>query len=583
MAVLGGLVVAVVGVTGFLAERGLRERETARLEKTLVERALLVREVLGGLSLEESRTPRLDTLADRLGEVTQGRVTLIAADGTVLGDSEVASGGLHQLQNHANRPEVVTALSGRTGADQRYSQTLKRPLIYVALPAQEGLDPDGVIRVAIGTESAEMAVNDLRRELGFAVAFGLIAAVVLSYMISWLITRSIGQLRDEVRAIADGQLERRLLWEPADELGEIGEAIDRMAEQLRERLDDATAEKEQLKAVLGSMTEGVLVVDRNNRIVLANPRFRELFSAWGEVEGRRVARVVRNPDVEGALSEALVQEEVATREIELAGPDRHRVLVHSVRLPSESSRGGAVAVFHDVTEIRHLEEVRSVFIANASHELRTPITSIRGFAETLLNSPPDEDIQPYLQVIHRNSERLANLVSDLLELSSIESQKTPFHPAPVELVEMVTHLADDLSPRLKEAQLEMVVTGDSEVTAWADRHATERILANLLDNAIKYSDPVGEIRIEVKQTKDRALVDIQDQGIGIPAEDQPHIFERFYRVDRARSRSLGGTGLGLSIVKHLLQSMGGDIHVSSKPGAGSCFHFSLPCQEQGAT
>ncbi|MCH2173539.1 ATP-binding protein [Myxococcota bacterium] len=576
MAALGVLVVAVVGVTGGLAERGLREREMTRLEGVLDERARMVREVLGGVSLRSTEIARLDALADRLGEVTGGRVTLIAPDGIVLGDSEVPVEGIGQLENHADRPEVVRALAGATGTVRRSSQTLKRSLIYFAVPAGEAGAPQGVIRVAIGTESAERAVNDLRRELILAAALGLLAAVVLSYLISWLMTRYVARLRDGVRDIADGQLERRLLWDPRDELGEIAESIDRMAEQLRRQLDEANAENERLEAVLGSMVEGVLVIDQEKVILLANPRFRELFSVWGEVEDRPLGEVVRNVDLDEALSLALDQHEPSIREIEVGSPEPRQILIHSVRFPSQNTQVGAVAVFHDMTDIRRLEEVRSDFIANASHELRTPITSIRGFAETLLNTPPGEDLNSYLKVIERNAERLSNLVDDLLELSRIEGQRTLLQLDEVELVELAKHLVDDLGPRLAGAELEAVIEGDEEVTVWADRHATERVLANLVNNAIQYSDPVGRIRISLHEEEHRAVVEIEDQGIGIPSDDLPRIFERFYRVDRARSRSLGGTGLGLSIVKHLVQGMSGDIQVKSQPGTGSCFRFTLP-------
>jgi len=577
MVALGGLVVVVVGLVGGVAERGLHQRETERLERALEQRASLIREVLGGASLESRQFVRLDGLADRLGEVTGHRVTLITRDGEVVGDSEVPAISLTGLENHADRPEVVEALAGKVGTDRRYSQTLKRPLIYVALPAKEMLGIHGVIRVAMGTDSAEQAVSELRRELMVAAALGLGAAVLLSYIIAWWITRTIGRLRDGVQALAHGEVDKRLPWAPGGELGEIVESINQMAERLKAQLGDATAEKQKLTAVLGSMAEGVLVADTDGRTVLANPRFREFFSAWGEVEGRSVLEVVRHPDLDAVLAEALSETHEVAREISIPGTEVRRVMVYAVAFPPEGPREGVVAVFHDISEIRHLEEVRRDFIANASHELRTPITSIRGFAETLVaGAAGGGESSAHLDVILRNAERLSNLVDDLLELSRIEGQNVPFRPAELDLAAMLKAHLVDLAPRVKEAELQTRLEIRAEVIALADREATDRVIMNLIDNAIKYSNPGGMIELALWREGRRAFVEVRDQGIGIPEPDQTRIFERFYRVDLARSRSLGGTGLGLAIVRHLVQGMGGEVHVRSEPGRGAAFRFSLP-------
>ena len=579
MVALGGLVVAVVGVTGFLAERGLRERETSRIEDELRERAQLVRELLGETPISSSHRAQLDALADRVAEASSGRVTFIAPDGSVVGDSGVAVGQLAELQNHADRPEVVAAMGGDTGTDQRNSQTLRRPLLYLAVPATPSGSNRGVIRVAIGMESVGEAAEELRAVLVAAAALGLVVAFILSFIVSWFMSQSIGRLRDGVRSIADGHLEKRLHWDAGDELGEIAESIDRMAEQLRSRLDDATAEKEQLEAVLGAMVEGVLVLDSEKRIVLANPRLRELLSIWGEVEGRPLIEVARNAELDAALDAATQQDPPIVREIETTGPEPRKILLHAVRLPLGSARSGLVCVLHDVTEIRNLEEVRSDFIANASHELRTPITAIRGFSETLLNTPPDEDLAPYLRVIDRNAERLSHLVDDLLELSRVENQKAPLRTDDIDLGSLVRNLLEDLAPRLKEAEIAASVASEGEIFARADRRAVDRILVNLIDNAIKYSNSGDSLSVSIAQSGDRARIDVADTGIGIPEKDQSRIFERFYRVDMARSRALGGTGLGLAIVKHLAQAMGGEVHFKSRAGEGSTFHVVLPLSD----
>jgi two-component system phosphate regulon sensor histidine kinase PhoR len=263
------------------------------------------------------------------------------------------------------------------------------------------------------------------------------------------------------------------------------------------------------------------------------------------------------------------------------GANDRKIVMHAAAYPSAEHRAGTVAVFHDVTELQRLEQVRRDFIANASHELRTPLTSIRGFADTLLSKDTtEEERRTYLQVILRNSQRLTNLMEDLLELSRIESRKVPMRPTEVDVIRTGRILVADLEPRLREARLRIEVRATGPGGAWADRRAVEQVIANLLDNAVKYTNPGGRIELSIAGEGEVVRVSVADTGIGIPEEDRGRIFERFYRVDKARSRALGGTGLGLSIVKHLVQAMGGDIWVESQVGKGTRFTFTLPAASQ---
>ena len=573
MGALAALVVVVVGVTGVLAEQGLRAREMAALEASLLEHARLVDALVGDTAFDPSELARLDALADRAGDAADARVTLIARDGAVVGDSQVPLSALGTLDDHSTRPEVIRALRDQVGTSTRHSDTLVRELLYVAIPSGGG----GVVRLAVDLDGVDAAVAELRGELLAAGALGLAGALLLSFLISWLTLRQVEEVRDVVGAIADGKLERRLGWHARDELGQIAASINRMAEQLRTRLDEATAEKEQLEAVLASMVDGVLVLDRDGRIQLANPRFREITATWDEVEGRAPIEVVRHPEIDAALREAMDSDDPIVRELELGDVEERRILLHAVAFPSAENRAGIVGVFHDVTELQRLEQVRTDFIANASHELRTPLTSIRGFADTLLAGHSSEEEQrSYVEVIQRNAERLTNLMDDLLELSRAESRKAPLHPAEVDVARVAKVLVADLEPRARDSGRSIEIEGLAHAPAWADRRAVEQVLTNLLDNAVKYSNPEGRIRLVLEYEGDTLRISVQDDGIGIPAEDQARIFERFYRVDKARSRALGGTGLGLSIVKHLVQAMGGDIWLESSPGKGSRFTFTLP-------
>lgn len=407
---------------------------------------------------------------------------------------------------------------------------------------------------------------------------GLVLGLVLALGLAQLLAAPLEDLRRFAQALAEGDLARRLRWRgrPGQE---IASALDTMAEAVSARIALANAEKEQLQAVLAGMVEGVLVVGASGRIVLANPRLRQMFSAWGEVEGRTALEVIRNAGVDAALRAAAASGELVSVEVPVGAADERTILVNAVAFPASGPRLGTVAVFHDVTDLRRLETLRRDFVANVSHELKTPLTAVRGFTETLLSGGvPPADVDKYLGVILKHAERLGNLIDDLLELSRIESRKVPLQHAPVDVGRVAATVMSGMEPLLRSKNLavKLVQREDAPAVALADRRAVEQVLTNLLDNAAKYTNPGGHIEVAVGTSGDRVFAHVRDDGIGIPEEDLPRIFERFYRVEKARSRDLGGTGLGLSIVKHLVQAMDGEIFVESEPGRGSTFRFTLP-------
>ena len=579
VAALSMLVAVVVITSGVLAERGLRSRVAADLEGQLTRRAALVRQQVEGIPFEPASRERLDALAEAASHASEARVTLIAADGSVLGDSDIPLDELARTPNHAGRPEVQTALAGEVGRSARRSDTVKRSLLYLALPV---LGPDGgvtgAVRLAMDLDRIDVAAAALRRELIVGGALGLVAALALSFLLSWLSLRPIRELQEVVQEIAEGRLERRLLWQAGDERVEIARSINHMARQMGEQISKATREKARLEAVLASMAEGVLVLDADGRIVHANPRLRELLSVWGELAERRAAEVIRDPGIEAALREALGSSQPLVREIELGAAGEPVLLMHAAGFPASGPRAGTVAVFHDVSELRRLDRVRRDFIANASHELRTPLTAIQGFADTLRGgSLSHEELRPYLDVILRNSQRMASLVDDLLALSRIEGGRGGLEKVSVDLPRLTRTLLSDFQPRLAEARLEASLEAEPEpLQCLGDRQALEQILSNLLSNAVRYTNPGGRIDVRLRAREDGVEIEVADTGIGIPSAEQQRIFERFYRVDAARSRALGGTGLGLSIVKHLVKAMGGEVRVESEIGVGSRFTVRLP-------
>jgi two-component system phosphate regulon sensor histidine kinase PhoR len=386
------------------------------------------------------------------------------------------------------------------------------------------------------------------------------------------------EIRRFAEALAAGDLSRRLRWRRRPGR-EFADALDAMAEAVSARIAEANSEKEQLLAVLAGMVEGVLVVGAAGKIVLANPRLRQMFSAWGEVEGRTPLEVIRNAGVDDALRSAAATQELVSVEVQAGGAEERTILVNAVAFPTTGPRLGTVAVFHDVSELRRLESLRSDFVANVSHELKTPLTAVRGFAETLLSgSVPPQDVEKYLGVILKHAERLGSLIDDLLELSRIESRKQPLQFTSVDVGRVAVGVTTGMEPllRSKALSVKLVEQAEPPAEARADRRAVEQVLTNLLDNAAKYTNAGGHIEVQVTAAGDRIAVEVRDDGIGIPERDLPRIFERFYRVEKARSRDLGGTGLGLSIVKHLVQAMDGEIFVQSELGRGTTFRFTLP-------
>ena len=569
---LVGLVLVVAVAFGVVAQRGLARSARDRLASGLEANARLAAELLGAEPFAPAERTEIQHRVGVIGRATGMHVSLIAADGSVVADSDVSPSELAGVENHAGRPEVAEALAGRIGRTERVSGTLGRSFFYLAMPFQ-----GGALRLAADSARVAAEVDGLTQGLLAAASAGLVLAALLAAAFATLLTRRVHELRGVVKAIAAGDLTQRLPWRSGDELGAIASALDDMAEQLGRRLAQANDEQARLRAVLQGMVEGVLVLDRSGAVILANPRLRELFGVWGSVEGRPALEVIRRAEVDAALTEAVRSAEPVVREIQLGGPSARQLEMHAVRFPSHGALLGTVAVFHDVTEIHRLEGMRREFVANVSHELRTPLTAIRGFAETLRGSDLSADQRrQYLDVILRHSDRLAALIEDLLELSRIEGGTRELALEPVDVAGLARALLEDLKPRLDAGRLRAVVHVDEAPAALADRRALEQVLLNLLDNSIKYSEPGGKIEITLTGSADGLRIDVSDTGIGIPETDRARIFERFYRVEKARSRDLGGTGLGLSIVKHLVQALGGEVFVVSREGKGTTFTLRLP-------
>jgi signal transduction histidine kinase len=506
-----------------------------------------------------------DQLANSAAAALGHRITLIDSSGHVLGDSEFDGLALAALQNHSNRPEVVAAMRDGQGSSTRVSPSEGNEELYVAVRAGQG-----VARVSIVTAELDDIASRARRDVLLSGLIALVIALALAVVFSRQVTAPVIELRDVASAIASGDLSRRPALSAPGEVGELAAAVRRMAEQLDTRLQALQAEEVLLSAIVESLNESVLAVDAQRRVVQINRTGREWLDLKDEVPFS-ADLLPRDRALLDALAEALAGHIVDRVEAVIGG----RTLALTAR---PLGAGGAVLALFDLTSIRRLETVRRDFVANVSHELKTPLTAIRGFAETLVSELTDRaQHTQFADTIRANAERMQHLVDDLLDLSRIESGG--WAPAPHPLA--VAAAADDAFGPLRHLATERGVTlrvsvGDGTATVRADAVALRQALTNLIENAVRYTPHGGEVTVSSRADAAGVWIVVRDTGAGIPPEHLPRIFERFYRVDAARSRAEGGTGLGLAIVKHLVEAHGGRVTAESQPGKGTTISLLFP-------
>jgi two-component system phosphate regulon sensor histidine kinase PhoR len=507
------------------------------------------------------------------------RLTVISADGRVLCDTEADASG---MVNHLSRPEVAAALATGAGLDRRESATVHRPMLYAAARFGEG-PSTRVVRVAIPTDL--MAASERRLDwialLTILTTAGLV--VVPALYLGQKTAHRLQRMVEFSRAVAGGDFAAHLSATQRDELGELEESLDEMGRQLRMWLRGMQTESDKVRGILGAMIEGVVVISPTGDVILMNRRAEEIFALQpgADYRGRPLIETCRDPELQDLLRETIATGvQVSLREITLAGEAKRNLAVSVAPL---ADRVGFVLVFHDITEIKRLETMRRDFVANVSHELRTPLTAIRGYAETLLSGALDDPVRArsFLGVIDRHSERLSRLIDDLLTLSDLELGKSPLKKEAVHLEALVDEVLEVLGEKADRGSVTLVkalppglplLLGDSD--------RLQQVLINLADNAVKYTPPGGTVTIAAKVVANADTpsveVSVADTGGGIPAEELPRLTERFYRVDKARSRELGGTGLGLAIVKHIVHAHGGKLLIASTVNVGTTVRFSVP-------
>ena len=574
------VLLAVVAAT-WNAVHALRRLHFDETASGLEIRARLIERELQG-KLDDPNYPDVESLCKELGRLSAARVTVILPSGRVIGDSEE---GPANMDNHADRPEVREAIAGRVGRAVRYSHTLRADLMYVAVPMYEPTAADRlvcVVRSSLPLASANQMLNRVLLRVGSWAMIVALAAAALSILLARRIARPLRAMEAGARRFARGDFDPRLPSARTAELSELASAMNSMAAQLRARIQAMERQRGELDAVLSSMTESVVAVDGQERIVLLNRAAARLFGVSLEsARGRPVQEVVRSPKLQQCISRMLTTSESFGDDVVLVDTSEHQLHISASALRDETGNQiGALLAINDVTELRRLERARSDFVANVSHEIRTPITLIKGYAETLLGEakPEPETASRFLEIILRQADRMCSLVDDILSLASLERSATTAD-ATLEKTGVrgvIDAAVNVCAAKAAGKELRVQVTCPEGLEVQAQAFLLEQALTNLLDNAIKYSDLGGEVRVEAERVSGEVLIRVRDAGQGIAQEHLPRIFERFYRVDKARSRKLGGTGLGLAIVKHIVNLHGGRISVESALGKGSCFTLHLP-------
>ncbi|MBI2158691.1 MAG: HAMP domain-containing protein [Candidatus Rokubacteria bacterium] len=579
---LVGFVAVTTLLAGLYLTRALETFAAETLEARLAGTGRLLHDEARALLARGGPAAEVHAFAVRVARPTDSRVTLIAADGRVLGDSEVPVEDLGRVESHAARPEVAAALAGRVGRDLRTSATMQAPLLYVAVPVGDGGRVVGALRVALPLSAVTASYATLHRVMAGGGLVALVAALGIGLFVARRLTRPVVEMQAVAGRMSEGDFGARASVRSPDEIGALGRALNALAARLRDRVQDLEQERAKATAILDAMVEGVIAVDGRDSVVLLNERVRVMFGLGpARGEGKPFLEAIRNVDLREILHESRAAGEgaVSRRELRLAGPVERRVQVNAVPLRLAGDETGVVMVLHDVTELRRLEQVRTEFVANVSHELRTPLTAIHGYLETLLGGALEErdNARRFLEIVFRHTERLGRLLDDLTDLSNIELGRVSLRLEPVRLDEVVDSVLAIIGPKAAAGRVALAAELPAALPrVQADRDRLAQVLINLVDNAVKYTPAGGRVVVRARVVEGRVEVAVSDTGVGIPPADLPRITERFYRVDKARSRELGGTGLGLAIVKHLVLAHGGELAIESEPGRGTTVRVVLP-------
>jgi len=555
--------------------RSLQEHGTA---DDLKRQASVVAEIIDG-KIGVENAVWINDLCKRLAEAGSGRVTVLLPSGQVLGDSAEDP---ERMDDHSLRPEVKSAKAGLVGSATRYSVTLDRNMMYVAVPLLKRGAAAAIVRASMPVAAVTETLEPYYLRFGLAVFLVAFFSAVLSLYLSHRIEKPVSALTEGVGRFAGGDLNYRLRIEGAQELAQLAQAMNNMASELREKLQTITRQRNELEALLSNMVEGVMFVNCDERIVRINPAAGQLLRIeFEDVEGRNMVEAIRNTALHEFVKRALRERGSAEDEICILGESDRYLQAHGTVIEDQEGRPvGVLVVLNDVTKLKTVELIKRDFVSNVSHELKTPVTSIRGFLETLRDGALDdpEDSRRFLDIIIKHTDRVSAIVEDLLRLSRIEreEERGQLKLEESDLFGILRSALDRFGQTGQSKGVSIELDCTSGLVVKANRPLLEQAVASLADNAMKHSQPGSTVVVKAFSEGDQVIIRVIDSGTGIGKGDLPRIFERFYRVDKGRSREKGGTGLGLAIVKHIVNAHGGRIKVESSPGRGSTFSIHLP-------
>ena len=561
-------------IVGLMVQRQIEQASLRDISNNLSSQAFILQQSFANTG-QQTQSQIQQTLK-QIGQRTDTRVTLLTKDGVVIADSEFNAS---EMDNHRYRPEIIAANTADIGQSRRYSKTLQKPMLYVAVSAMASSGNLGYIRTALPTQRIDEEINYLRRVIIIAASLTALIALFIGYWLAMSFARPLRQMTLIAKNYAHGRYQLRIPSQRRDEIGDLARSLNQMADISSQRFDIIKTERDQLSTILKSMNEGVITVTSEGLITHVNAAACRMLRTSGErCLGQALKDIDGSDNLDQAFRQCQQQQTSVEQTIQLDGYTFSRHYRLHVTLLKQSHRADAILVLQDITAVQRIDKMRADFVANASHELKTPITAIRGFAETLIEDDTiDHAIQQrFMRKIHGQSIRLSALVSDLLALSRLESNDEAYNTQ-VDLQRVVQRVCANLQAVAQTQQVTLELqTKDGPVTLLGDDNALGQMATNLIDNAIKYTAAEGTVTVALTVTEGLAVLAVKDNGLGIDESDQERIFERFYRVDKARSQSLGGTGLGLAIVKHIVQSHKGRLQLKSKLNQGSTFTITIP-------
>jgi two-component system phosphate regulon sensor histidine kinase PhoR len=571
------IVIALFTITWYLSHL-LSDFYHNQVAEDLEARANLIKEQIVQ-KLQAGDFKQMDAMVKELGASSSTRITIILPTGKVVADSEENPAN---MENHGNRPEFKDAFEKEIGTSLRFSNTLGQSMMYLALPIKEQGKILAIVRTSVPVVAVNEKIRDLNNKIILSVIIVAICAAAITLVVSRRVSLPIEQMKETAQQFALGQLDQRVPLPKQAELNELAQALNEMAQQLQDRIQTITQQRNELKAILSSMVEGVVAVDSDGYIVNINEAAANFLSTdVAKAQGCSIEEVIRNTEFQEFIQGILNEEHGGQTDIVLSGREDRFVRLEGTNLTdSKGKKSGAVVVISDMTRMRRLEDVRRDFVANVSHELRTPITSIKGFVETLLEGAikNPQQAERFLRIISKHSDRLNAIVEDLLSLSSLEEgsekRKITFEKTSIKhVLDLVVAMS---MIKAEEKNITIELDCQESIEAKINTVLLEQAVLNLVDNAIKYSETSSKVQIKAYRTNKMIVISVRDYGCGISRIHQNRIFERFYVVDKSRSRKLGGTGLGLAIVKHIAEVHGGKVTLESTPGIGSTFFLHLP-------